>query len=151
MMLIDAHLAPSEAIAFAKANELNLLRVMVPRLARPIDCLLEDGADDLLVVVPLGEIVSLVVPRAWRKAQPQRVRLLRRLDLTGLWSSDEQLHFPGQRLVVDIGTAAAAAWFWLTERKLMGDDARSALLTEIERERAKNGFAGASTPILQQR
>lgn len=149
LMLIDAHLAPSEAVALAQANELTLLRVIAQRLAAG-----EHQAanpDDLLVVVPLGELVSLVADQLWSAATPQALRLVRRDDLPFLWSGEAELAFPGQRLVLDIGLAVSAAWQWLVERDLMNDSARAGLLVEIEASDGKPGFAGEATPILRQR
>ena len=149
LMLIDAHLGPSDAIALAQANELNILRAIAPRLeaGEPLAA----NPDDLLVVVPLGELVSLVVDQQWRGAQAQALRLVRRGDLSLLWSNETDLAFPGQRLVLDIGWAAAAVWRWLLERNLMTDDARVSLLAEIEGDRGKRGFAGPTDPVLRQR
>ncbi len=150
-MLIDAHLAPSDAIALAMANELNVLRVIALKLAAVGHEPLAAKPDDLLVVVPLGELVGLVADQQWRSARAQSMRLVRRSDLPLLWSSEAELRFPGQRLVLDVGLAAAAVWHWLSERSLMTDIARVSLLAEIKADHGKLGFAGSEAPILRRR
>lgn len=147
LLLIDAHLAPSEAIAIAKANELNILRALAPRLVTDQPVQRSVALDDLLIVVPLGELVSLVEDKQWRGARAQAVRLIPRGDLASLWSAEADLAFPGQRLVLDIGLAAAAVWHWMLERNLMTVGARHALLAEIEGERGKRGYVGVTAPV----
>lgn len=149
LMLIDAHLAPSEAIALAKANEVAILRSITPRLMAGERS--TAGPDDLLLVVPLGELVGLVADRVWSDARPQALRLVRRGDLPSLWSSDAELAFPGQRLVLDMGMAVAAAWQWLIQRNLMTQKALNELLAEIDASRDKPGFSGKTPPIQRQR
>jgi hypothetical protein len=151
LMLLDAHLAPSDTIALAKANELSLLRAMAPRLRASDAGQPVVGPDDLLVVVPLGELVSLVAAKRWRAERPQAMRLIRRSDLPSLWSADADLGFPGQRLAIDVGLAAAAAWWWMLERNLMNESEGESLLAEIAAASAKSGFSGASSPVLRQR
>lgn len=149
LMLIDAHLAPSEAIAIAKANELGVLRAIAPRLGAVHQDVTATGGEDVMVVVPLGELVSLVAEKDWLAARAQAVRLVRRADLPFLWSGDADLAFAGQRLVLDIGLAAAAAWQWLRARALMPDGAREQLLAEVAAERHKSGFERVSGPVLR--
>lgn len=151
LMLIDAHLVPSEAIALAKANEINLLRAMQSALSAVDGSPSGAISDDMLVVVPLGELISLVADRRWGAAQPQALRLIRRGDLPLLWSDKADLAFPGQRLVLDMGTAAAAMWRWIAGRGLMTSDALLELLAEIDVERRHRGYAGTTAPIPRQR
>lgn len=149
LMLIDAHLPPSEAIAIAKANERGILRAVALRLGSAHQDMMSTGADDVIVVVPLGELVSLVAEKDWRAARAQAVRLVRRDDLPSVWSDDADLAFAGQRLVLDVGLAAAAAWQWLRARALMPNSAREQLLAEIEAERHKSGFTRIDGPVLR--
>lgn len=151
LMLIDAHLAPSDAIALAKANEFTLLRVIAPRLTAEEHNPSQPDPADLLVVIPLGELVSLIADQQWRGARPQALRLIQRSDLSLLWSDRAELAFAGQRLIIDLGSAAAAMWRWMAERNLMTDDARIELLSEIEGSRRERGYAGTTAPIRRRR
>ncbi|CAM3273469.1 hypothetical protein SPAN111604_14320 [Sphingomonas antarctica] len=151
LMLLDAHLAPSDAIALAQANELSILRAIAPRLETVIVGRSLVSAADLLMVVPLGELVDLVAAEQWRKFQPQAIRLVRRRDLSSLWSADAELQFPGQRLVLDIGLAVSTAWLWMRERRLMTDIAVEALLDEVGAAEKSPGYSGPTAPIFRQR
>lgn len=147
LLLIDAHLAPSEAIALAKANELSFLRVIASRLSGDNQNSLSESPEDLLIIVPLGELTSLVDGQQWRTAQPQALRSIQRADLSSLWSDKAGLGFAGQRLIIDIGAAATAMWRWIAEQRLMTDDARTAMLTEIAMSHRRRGFAGGAQPV----
>lgn len=127
LMLIDAQLAPSHAIAIAKANELALLRLMVAHMAQ------EPADEDRVAVVLLGELAELVAEVSWRDAEPNRIRLVERSHLAGLWSTKDLAH-SGQRLPLDVGTAAAAVWRWMVERRLMTGAALDQLAGQLDRE-----------------
>lgn len=151
LMLLDAHLAPSDVIALATANEWSLLRAMAPRLQASMTDRPMVGPDDLLVVVALGELVGLVAEKSWRAEKPQAIRLVSRRELSSLWSPQADLGFAGQRLVIDMGLAAAAAWRWMLERNLMNVGTGESLLSEVAAAGAKRGYSGATRPIMRQR
>jgi hypothetical protein len=135
LLLVDAHLPASVAVAVATSNDLGFLRAMANRLAR-------DGTaaapDDLVAVVIAGELQDALGAVPWLVLEPARVRFVQRTEVGQLWSAD--LTGSGARLVVDVATAAGALWQWISGRRLMTDRARVALLAEIERDDGP-GFA----------
>lgn len=133
LMLIDAHLAPSHAIALAKANEPALLRLMLARMEAHGAANLSAAKDDRIAVVLLGELAELVAEASWRDVEPNRIRLIERSQLAGLWST-ENLPCLGQRLPLDVGTAAASVWLWMMERRLMTGAALDQLAGQLDRE-----------------
>ncbi|MFK3889785.1 hypothetical protein [Sphingomonas sp. NPDC079357] len=133
LMLIDAHLAPSHAIALAKANEPALLRLMVARMEAHGAANKSTAKNDRVAVVLLGELAELVAERLWRNVESNRVRLIDRSQLADLWSTKD-LPYLGQRLPLDVGTAAAAVWRWMMERRLMTGAALDQLARQLDRE-----------------
>jgi hypothetical protein len=121
LLLIDAHLNPSVAIPIARAGEQLFLRAMISRMA-PDNGTQRDSADDLIAVILLAELVELVDPDQ-AVSPSSALRLLARKDLPMLWDRPHGLKRPGQRLVVDIGAAAASMWLWISERRLLPQDA----------------------------
>ncbi len=133
LLLIDAHLAPSYAVALAKANELALLRLIVARLEAHGAANESAAKNDRIAVVLLGELTEMVAEVPWHAAERQRIRLIERSQLVGLWSIKDLAH-SGQRLPLDVGTAALAVWHWMTERRLMTGAALTQLAEQLDRE-----------------
>lgn len=145
MLLVDAHLAPSHAIALAKANELTFLRMMLHRTAdhQPVAPV---AKLDPIAVVMLGELAELVVEDDWKKAEPDRVRIVERGQLCELWLTNDLAHV-GQQLPLDVGAAAVAVWRWISERRLMTDSALSELRLQVLGESGAPGYTPSSGPI----
>jgi len=133
LMLLDAHLAPSLAIAIAKANEPALLRLMVAHMKTRAAVNKVAADEDRVAVILLGEIAETAAEIPWRDAEPNRIRLVERSQLSDLWSIKD-LTPPGQRLMLDVGTAAVAIWRWMIERRLMSGAALDHLAGHLDRE-----------------
>ena len=116
LQLIDGHLAASIAVPIAAHNELATMRIIAHRLQRA-DSAISD--EDQLAVVALGELWEPVDPPAASAATLPRMRVIERGALPALWAHQTDLDFPGQRLVIDIGSAAMAVWTWMNARRLM--------------------------------
>ncbi len=137
LQLIDGHLAASIAVPIAAHNELATMRIIVQRLHRA-DPAMSD--DDQLAVVALGELWEPVDPPAASAATLPRIRIIERGALSALWAHQTDLDFPGQRLVIDIGSAAAAVWMWMTARRLMPQAELDRLLEEVGRSADLTGY-----------
>lgn len=130
--LIDAFVPPGTAVPIASANELALLRLMAAAMPAPAASAGARAPTDMIAVIPLGDSSGLVATERWIAAESQRVRFLPRAELARLWSTDAELDFPGQRLPLDLGASAAIAWEWIRERQLLPDEARLALIAELD-------------------
>lgn len=136
LLLLDAHLPPSLAVLLARNNERSFLIAMAARLSEPTRQ--TSGPDDLIAVILPAEIQEALSVTTLEELAIERVRLIRRRDLSAVWTAD--LVGPGARLCIDVGTAAAALWHWLSSRRLMDDRARIALLAHVDTFRGENGF-----------
>jgi len=145
LMLVDAHLAPSFAIAVARANEGAFIRVMVDHIAAGPDVAATQAATDLVAVLLLGELVELVAEGEWHAAEPQRVRFTKREQLADTPSDDDFAH-AGQRLTLEIGTVAAAVWRWLLDRRLMTSAALEHLAAELAASDPAHGYVPGAGP-----
>ena len=136
LLLLDDYLPPSLIVALVRNNEIGFLRAMMARLtsASPQKA----TSSDLLAIVLPAEIQDALAIPCWQSAEPERVRFIRRSDLTHLWSGD--LAGSGSRLVVDVATATGALWRWISGRRLMTDVARTALIEELDRT-STTGFS----------
>lgn len=137
LLLLDGHLPPSLAIPIARSNELLFLRAIATRLSNS-DA--DAAGTDPIVVIILGELWARLDEAHWTVAEPNRVRLVSRSAINNLWSSSDDLHAPGQRLVVDVGSAALAMWRWMRIRNLLPPQALIDLLAEIEGRGAEAGY-----------
>lgn len=120
LLLTDAHLPPAIVVAIARANERVFIEAMIERMEHDA---LADRADDQLAVILLADLVDLIGHE--RDVAVSAVTLMRRSDLLGLWSVSAGMDRPGQRLVIDVGRAAAVMWRWLRSRQLMPTEALS--------------------------
>lgn len=144
LLLLDAHLPPSLVVMLVRNNEVSFLRAIAARLSGPAS---HPSADeDWLAVILPAEIQDALALAARSGLEPDRVRLVRRSELSLIWSGD--LAGPSTRLVVDVAAAAGAMWRWISGRRLMTDVARTALLQEMESERG-TGFASAAERRLR--
>jgi hypothetical protein len=143
LQLIDGHLAASIAVPIAAHNELATMRIIVNRLQRA-DPATSD--EDQLAVVALGELWEPVDPPAACAATLPRMRIIERGALSALWANQTDLDFPGQRLVIDIGSAAVAVWTWMTARRLIP---RAELNRLVEDVRRSADIAGYSEVIIE--
>ena len=91
--------------------------------------------------------MAIVLPGEIRDALPaidpdqdvrRRVYLIERERLASLW--DGPIRAAGARLVIDVSTAAAALWRWLSDRRLMDDSARLALIEDTALRSDEPGF-----------
>ena len=145
LLLLDACLPPSLAVALARDNEGSFLNAISHRLT---DTDRRHAADDDLVAAILpAEIRNATDASDWPDQQTARVRLVRRGDLFYSWSGD--LAGPGARLLVDPATSVAALWRWITARRLLDDGARQALLREIECHKDAAGFMPIAGRLLR--
>jgi hypothetical protein len=133
LLLIDAQLPPSVAVPVCVNNEMAFLKAIATRLRRA-DTSSAPEPSDLIFVIVLGELWEQVDAQAWQDAQPLRVRMLERGRLSECWSSDAGLALPGQRLLIDAGTAAQTVWRWMRARRLMPTTALDDLLVGIDQE-----------------
>ncbi len=136
LLLLDACLPPSLAVALARDNEGSFLTAIASRL-------LDTGRrhaveNDLVVVILAAEIRNTTDVSDWPDQQTARVRLVRRSELALSWSGD--LAGPGARMLIDPATSVAALWRWITARRLLEDSARQALLRDIDRQKDAAGF-----------
>ena len=127
LLLLDAHLPPSLAIAIARDNDEGLLRVIAHRLE--VDPQKKSESDLIAVLRPAEIIESLGLPD-WSPTAAEQISFVCRSQLNQLWS--DATAGPGSRLVIDVATAANAMWCWISGRRLMTDIARLELLGEIE-------------------
>jgi hypothetical protein len=139
LLLLDSHLPPSLVVMLARNNEVSFLRAIAGQLGDTRRDVSNDS--DLLAVILPAEIQDTLAFPAWLRLEPDRVRLVRRCDLSLVWSND--LAGPGARLVVDIAAATGAMWRWISGRRLMTDVARTSLLEEVENEQG-SGFSTAA-------
>ena len=146
LQLIDAQLPPSTAIPIATNNEMTLLRIIVDRLGNA-----HAGATarDQLAIVPLGELWEQVDPQQAGAAELPRVRALAREELSALWASETNLAFPGQRLVLDVGTAANSVWSWLQHRRLMPVGELDLLKEAVDADRGAPGYVKGEGKITR--
>jgi hypothetical protein len=136
LLMLDAYLPPSLAVALARDNERSFLSAIATRL-RDTARSFAEGDDPIAVVLP-GEIRDATDPADWSCQETGRVRLIRYDDLTAAWS--EAVAGPGTRLLVNPATSMAAVWRWIVDRRLMDDSARQAFLDEIDRYKDAPGF-----------
>lgn len=138
LQFIDAHLPASMAIPIAANNELAAMRIITNRLRR-----MDPAAsqDDQLAVIALGELWEPVDPPAAGAADLCRVRMVERRALPDIWSAEAELDFPGQRLVVDIGSGAAAVWTWMIARRLMPSTELERLIHDVESSADRSGYS----------
>lgn len=143
LLLIDTYLPPSVAIALIQNNELSVLRAITARLAEPdrYEC----GRQDLMAIVLPGEIRDALPADDPDQDARQRVLLVERQRVAGLW--DGSVQAAGARLIIDVSSAAAAMWRWLHHRRLMDDSARFSLITEVELRSEEPGFARVADAV----
>ena len=146
LQLIDGHLPATLAVPIAAHNELATMRVIMNQLQRA-DPTTSD--EDQLAVVALGELWEPVDPRGARAVTLPRIRIIERGALSTLWANQSDLDFPGPRLVIDIGSAAAAVWMWMSARRLMPKAELDRLIDEVGRSADIAGYSGATfkTPL----
>lgn len=135
LLLLDVHLPPSLAVMLVQNNELGFLRAAGKALGSSADR--STAADDVAVILAT-EIQDTLEFASRTEVQEERVRFVHRNNLVRLWSDD--LTGSGARLIVDVATAAAALWRWISERRLMSDIARIVLLAEIDGASRKPDF-----------
>lgn len=138
LLMMDGHLTPSTAIPICRNNELAILRAIAARIGGEAPA--PPSPTDPLIVLILGELWEQVDEAGSTRANPSRLRLVERRNLGDLWSADADLHAAGQRLVVDVGTAAETAWRWISERRLMPPSARHDLLDDLREHAGEPGF-----------
>ena len=136
LLLLDAHLPPSLAVMLVQNNERGFLRAAAAALSAMPDRRVTD--DDAVAVIFATEIQDTLEFPDRAELQEERVRFVRRADLSQLWSGD--FAGSGARLIIDVTTAAAALWRWISERRLMSDIARLELLEEISGVSAHGDF-----------
>ncbi|EZP73056.1 hypothetical protein BV96_01246 [Sphingomonas paucimobilis] len=127
LQLLDAYLPASDAVRLAQHNEGAIMTAIEQRLRDPSR--LEPSPDDLIAVLMSGEIQDALGLPDDGERQSARMRLVRRANMSNLWSGD--LAGSGARLTLDAGSMACALWRWLSGRRLLTDMARIELLTEI--------------------
>ncbi|TPG22272.1 hypothetical protein EAH87_00130 [Sphingomonas koreensis] len=142
LQMLDAHIVPSLAVPIASANEWALLRYMVPQMVRAGKA--AEGSrlppSSAIAVLLLGELVATVAPDVWQFAQPQQLRFVPEVQVAELWSPSAGLAHAGQRLALDVGTAAAAAWRWLLDRDLMPPTTLEQLAADVDQASELPGY-----------
>lgn len=131
LLLADAGFPPSEAVPIARVNEFAFLRAMLPAMLRVAETSQRRTEHDLVAVTLRGEVTALIAASAWEAAEPQRIRLVPRSELGALWSTGADGPAPGCYLPIDVAAAGNAAWYWLSERDLVPEEAITALLERI--------------------
>ncbi|QBM75167.1 hypothetical protein E2E30_04895 [Sphingomonas sp. AAP5] len=136
LLLIDTHLPPGLAIALIRNNESSFLRAIAARLAEPDR--LEAGRKDLMAVLLPGEIRDALPANDPDQDARRVMYLIERERMADLWA--DRLASAGARLVIDVSTAAAAMWRWVSNRRLMDDIGRISLIRDIENASDEPGF-----------
>jgi hypothetical protein len=130
IVLIDAQLGPTKAVAIAAANE----RVIMREMVRAIDEGPSSLASDTVAVCVAGDISQIVDEAGVTKAKPLCLRWLRRDSLADLWSANADLDCTGPRVVLDFSTPARAVWRWIAERRLVPGDELELFRQEVMNE-----------------
>ena len=139
LALVDAQLGPSNAVAIAASNELAIMRTIVAA----IETESARSANDRLAVCATGDLWALIDEQEFAGVEPDRLRWLERRALAELWSGQNDLACPGQRIVVDMGWIALAAWRWISARRLMPGDEFNAFRRELEVHTSEPGYRPA--------
>jgi len=130
LLLIDSGVPPAAAISIASNNEFGMLRAIL-NAQRTSTYLGECQPTDEIAVIIKGDIWEQVDELGWNASKAQQVRFVARHSMKFCWSDEVDLGSSGQRILIDISTAARAVFHWLVARRLVSREAVNAFWAEI--------------------